>query len=197
MVIAYHAIWSAYGFWLPNEQRGSWSTEVWAPNLRRFGPATKTTERRSLANRRFDPALRRDMRDALKFPPVRFSREQIDCIARGFEHAIVQFNIVLFACAILWDHVHIVSQRHRETIEFVARVLKSAATRRLTEERLHPLAKHADESGRAPTPWAEGGWERYLNTEVEIVDAVDYVNRNPQKHDLPAQGWGFVKSFKH
>jgi hypothetical protein len=70
MVIAYHAVFSAYGFWPPNEQRGSWSTEVWAPNLRRFGPATKTTERRSLAHTDYDPHLRAAMRDALKYPPV-------------------------------------------------------------------------------------------------------------------------------
>jgi len=25
MVIAYHAIFSTYGFWLPNDPRGSWS----------------------------------------------------------------------------------------------------------------------------------------------------------------------------
>src|SRR4051812_14608983 len=42
MVKGYHAIFAGYGFWLPNEQRGSWSTEVWAPHLRQFGPATKT-----------------------------------------------------------------------------------------------------------------------------------------------------------
>ena len=83
MVIAYHAIWSAYGFWLPNEQRGSWSTEVWAPNLRQFGPATKTTERRSLANRPFDPALRREIRDALKHPPVRFSANRSTALRAG------------------------------------------------------------------------------------------------------------------
>lgn len=195
MVIAYHAIWSAYGFWLPNEQRGSWSTEVWPPHLRRFGPATKTTERRSLAQRPYDPNLRREMRDSLKFPAVRFTREQIEYIARGFAAAVERFGIALHACAILWDHVHVVSQRHREPIEFVARVLKSAATRQLTQDGLHPLAEFADASGRTPTPWAEGGWERYLNNAVEIDDVVQYVNGNPEKHGLPRQDWPFVKPF--
>lgn len=192
MVIAYHAAFSAYGFWLPNEQRGSWSAEVWAPKLRRFGPATKTDERKSLANRSYDRRRRAEMRSELKYPPVRFDLEQIEQIAKGFAEAVKRFDIKLYACAIVWDHVHIVPARHRETVEFMARVMKSAATRQLTSQGIHPLAEHADASGRAPTPWAEGGWERYLNHRSEIVDAVDYVNGNPRKHDLPDQHWDFV-----
>jgi REP element-mobilizing transposase RayT len=195
MVIAYHAIWSGYGFWLPNEDRGSWSTEVWAKNLRSFGPATKTIERHSLANRPYDPQRRQEMRASLKYPAVLFDVSQINAIGRGFAEAIERFNTILFACAILWDHVHIVCARHREPIEFVARVLKSAATRHLTNANLHPLAQFADEKGRTPTPWAEGGWERYLNYQREIVDAIGYVNGNPRKHDLDDQHWPFVKTL--
>ena len=193
MVIAYHAIWSAYGFWLPNEERGSWSTEVWAPQLRRFGDATKTDERRSVAHRGFDKDLRREMRAALQYPPVRFNCAQIDCVGRGINDAIDKFNIVLHACAVLWDHVHIISHRHKEDIEFIARVIKSAATRQLTREGMHPLARYVDNSGRTPTPWAKGGWERYLNQPMEIRDTSDYVNNNPEKHALPRQLWPFVK----
>ena len=192
MVIAYHAAFSAYGFWLPNEQRGSWSTEVWAPNLKRFGPATKTDERKSLAHRNYDRRLRAEMRRELKYPAVRFDLAQIEGIAAGFAEAVTRFDIRLYACAIVWDHVHIVPARHRETVEFMARMMKSAATRQLTSTGIHPLAARADATGRAPTPWADGGWERYLNDRDEIVDAVDYVNANPRKHDLPDQNWDFV-----
>ena len=38
-VLAYHLILTAYGFWLPNDPRGSWSDFVRAWELRRFGPA--------------------------------------------------------------------------------------------------------------------------------------------------------------
>jgi REP element-mobilizing transposase RayT len=192
MVLAYHAIWSAYGFWLPNDQRGSWSTEVWAPKLRAFGPATKTTERRSLAGKPFDRDLRREMRATLKYPPVRFTLAQIDSIARGFAASSEQFGFVLYACAIVWDHVHIVSKRHEYPIETVARILKLHATRQLTRDGIHPLARFAQLNQSAPTPWAKGGWKRYLNDNAEIEDAVDYVNGNPRKHGLADQRWSFV-----
>ena len=46
MVIAYHLILSAYGFWLPNDERGSWSDFVRSYELYAFGPATKADTRR-------------------------------------------------------------------------------------------------------------------------------------------------------
>src|SRR5205085_3300473 len=123
MVLAYHAIFAAYGFWLPNEQRGSWSTEVWAPHLQQFGPATKTTERRSLARQPFDRALRSEMRGALKFPAVSFTAKQIDAIGRGFSSIVDRFSMILFACAIMPDHVHVVFGRHEATVEYLVGVL--------------------------------------------------------------------------
>jgi hypothetical protein len=37
MVLAYHLIFSMYGFWLPNDPRGSWSEFVASWELFRFG----------------------------------------------------------------------------------------------------------------------------------------------------------------
>ncbi|MEX0776794.1 MAG: hypothetical protein WD042_13910 [Phycisphaeraceae bacterium] len=58
MVLAYHLVFCAYGLWLPNDPRGSWSDFVWAWELRRFGDATTTQARRSVAQREHDRALR-------------------------------------------------------------------------------------------------------------------------------------------
>ena len=196
MVIAYHATFAAYGFWLPNEGRGSWSTEVWAPHLKRFGEATKTTERRSLANRPHDRDRRRQMRDALLYPAVRFNQTQRDAIATGIADIIPKIDLHLLACAIMWDHVHVVTLRHREPIEEIVGYLKRAATRALTRAQVHPLAGYETSRGRIPTPWVEGGWNRYLNGWHEIVDAIGYVQANPRKCGLPPQRFGFVRDCK-
>jgi hypothetical protein len=56
-VLAYHLIITTYGFWLPNDPRGSWSDFVRAWELFLFGgPATRTQERRSLARDPHDVA---------------------------------------------------------------------------------------------------------------------------------------------
>ena len=62
MVLASHVIFSAYGFWLPNDPRGSWSTFVGSLELFRFGPATKVTTRRSVAHQPHDHVLREEER---------------------------------------------------------------------------------------------------------------------------------------
>jgi REP element-mobilizing transposase RayT len=197
MVIAYHAIFAAYGFWLPNEERGSWSTEVWAPHLKTFGPATKTTERRSLANRSFDREKRRAARDSLKYRPVRFNGLQARAIERGFADIAAKLNLQLYACAIMHDHVHIVPRRHRLPIEEIVGHLKRAATRELNREDLHPLADHRSARGRVPSPWVENGWFRYLDNEDAVVGAIDYVWSNPTKIGLRHQPWWFLTKHPH
>ena len=42
MVHGYHAIFGTYGFWLPNDPRGSWSDFVGAWELVRFGKPMKS-----------------------------------------------------------------------------------------------------------------------------------------------------------
>ncbi len=49
MIVGYHCIFGMYGFWLPNDPRGSWSDFVGSWNLFRYGSATKTTARTSVA----------------------------------------------------------------------------------------------------------------------------------------------------
>lgn len=57
-VLAYHLILSAYGFWLPNDPRGSWSEVVRSPDLMEYGEATKVDTHRSVAGRPHDRAKR-------------------------------------------------------------------------------------------------------------------------------------------
>ena len=38
MIIAWHLVWTCYGWWFPNDPRGSWSKETWQPRLKGLGP---------------------------------------------------------------------------------------------------------------------------------------------------------------
>jgi hypothetical protein len=101
MVIAYHVIFGAYGFWLPNDPRGSWSDFVGSWNLFRYGPATKTEETRSLAYEPHDHEKRRATKKALKYRPVEFTGIQARAIGRGFGNYVKSSGLVVRACAIL------------------------------------------------------------------------------------------------
>ncbi|HKD37079.1 MAG TPA: hypothetical protein VKB78_09770, partial [Pirellulales bacterium] len=86
MIHGYHVIWGAYGFWLPNDPRGSWSDFVGSWELARFGKATKTRERRDVDMVQWN-AWRAEAAKALNYPPVRFSGVQARSIGAGFATA--------------------------------------------------------------------------------------------------------------
>ncbi len=192
---AYHAIITAYGFWLPNDPRGSWSDWIRQWELLRYGPATKVATRRSLAARTHDPRLRQDAKSALRYPPVSFNGRQALAVATGFKRAIEESGYVVHACCILPEHAHFVVARHAYRIERIVGHLKGRATQELAAEGLHPLFDYRQASGDIPSPWARKGWSVFLHTDEEIRRAIDYVQRNPLKERKRLQRWSFVVSF--
>src|SRR5258708_31824557 len=101
MVLGHHIIFTAYGFWLPNDPRGSWSDFVASWDLFRYGEATKTDERRSVAHKPHDRKLREEAKAALKYPPVMFDNVQIQTIGDGISESARKGDLTVWACAIL------------------------------------------------------------------------------------------------
>jgi REP element-mobilizing transposase RayT len=184
-----------YGFWLPNDPRGSWSDFVRAWELRRFGPATKTRERRSLAREPHDIARRLEAKKYLARPQVHLTGLQARAVARGFARFVKRSGIQIYACAILPEHAHAVIKRHRYSIEEIARHLKADATTQLKLEGLHPFADAPYSNGALPSPWARKEWKCFLFDDSYIHNAIRYVNRNPTRESYPAQDWTFVTPF--
>jgi REP element-mobilizing transposase RayT len=195
MVIAYHIIITAHGFWLPNDPRGSWSDFVGAWELLRFGRATKVTTHRSLAHVPHDRELRRAAKRALKYPAVRFTPAQVQSIARGFARAIAESGYVVYACAIMPDHAHLVVAWHERTAEKITSHLKSFSTRHLRAEHLHPFEHFVRADGSVPEAWAEGLWKVFLFTPRDVQRAVRYVENNPPREGLPRQDWEFAVPY--
>jgi REP element-mobilizing transposase RayT len=185
MVLAYHVIFGAYGFWLPNDPRGSWSDFVACWELVQFGKATKTAERQSVAHVPHDRQLREEAKRALKYPPVAFSGRQALAVAQGFDRARTESSYIIYACSILPEHVHLVIGRNEDRrVERMVGHLKARATRQLSVDGLWPGDKRA--------VWGENAWKVFLNAPAEILAAVKYVEENPLKEGKAAQRWSFV-----
>ena len=191
-VRAYHLIITTYGFWLPNDPRGSWSTVVRAFELRRFGPATKTNERRSVAYEAHDRKLRFAAKRSLTRAPVRFTGVQARAVARGFGRSVERSGFVIHACAVMPDHAHLVIARHTYPIERIATQLKANATAQLVAENLHPFQHALYTDGTRPTPWARKQWAVFLFDDKAITRAIQYVNQNPTRASFNPQHWTFV-----
>ncbi len=189
-VVAYHSIISAYGFWLPNDPRGSWSDFVGSWDLLLAGgKATRIHTDRSVAAAPHDRSARLTVKRHLKAQPVKFTGIQARTIGQGMAGVIVTRQYAVHACAILPDHVHLVIARHARRIESIISELKFAATRQLYAEGLHPFQ---DWDGRRRiSAWAVGSWNVFLGID-DISHAVRYVENNPIKQGLPRQWWSFV-----
>jgi len=195
MVLGYHVILSAYGFWLPNDPRGSWSDFVRSWELFRFGRATKVDTRGSVAHRSHNHAARLSAKRALRYPPVHFTGRQACEIGQAFGEFASRSKVTIFACSILPEHVHLVIARHDYRVEQIANLLKGAATRRLVAGSLHPLAASALPDERIPAMWSRGLWKVFLDREHDVQRAIRYVERKPAREGRPPQKWCFVTTL--
>ena len=196
MILGFHFIFSAYGFWLPNDPRGSWSDTVRSFDLLRYGPATKTKATHSLAHKPHDHQRRFAAKQALRYPPVQFTGEQARAIAHGFAEASIESGYTIHALAVLPDHAHLVMRYCNRHVDEIASHLKSKATMTLSREGLHPMARFASSDGRRASPWARNHWCPFIDSHRQMEAAIEYVENNPAKAGLPRQHWRCVVSWE-
>ena len=176
MIIAYHAIFTTYGTWLPNDPRGSYSKEIYNDQLRLLGEIRygrqKPPPKKVLLKFYSEtvPALER---------PAFFINDLIrPVVAQGFEAVVRRLNIDIGACAIMNDHIHVLALRSQYKIEYIVNQLKGSATQALKLKQ---------------SPWTRGCWKVFINTNDALKMAIKYINANPARAGLHAQNWDFVK----
>lgn len=195
-MIAYHIILGMYGFWLPNDPRGSRSKFVWSDDLRKHGHATRVNTRHSRAGDPHDVEARLRAKKDLKFPEVKLTGEQAKAIADGIGEAVSKYEFRLFAFCILEQHAHCVAQSSSLTGKEIVREIKHYGGNRLTRSGLHPLYDYrAKNGGRIPSIWARGFWNVFIDTEVHLRTAIHYVEQNPVEDGKRQQHWSFVEKL--
>ncbi|MDP6543791.1 MAG: hypothetical protein QGH60_07340 [Phycisphaerae bacterium] len=176
VIIAYHTIFTTYGTWLPNDPRGSYSTAVYDAELQalgdvRYGRQDPQPDRNTL--RRFWTASR----GRTSRRPFFIDDSTRPIIAGGFARAVQLLTLTVRACAIMNDHVHLLSLRNEHRIEYVAGQFKAKATRALDLPQ---------------TPWAKGSWKVFIEDNETIASAARYIEMNPIKAGREPQHWEFV-----
>jgi len=87
MVIAYHAIFTTYGTWLPNDPRGSYSVQIYNQELRALGDiryGRQDPQPSKAALRRFHVAAA----PSLKRPPYFIDDTTRPVVAGGFAKVV-------------------------------------------------------------------------------------------------------------
>ena len=196
MIHGYHVILPMYGFWLPNDPRGSWSDYVRRWEIAKFGKPLKTLERRELNELTEEEIRDRDeAKAALCYPPVSISDDQAITVAEGFRIQTLKSNYTIWACAIMPEHTHMVLARHSYHVERMVNLLKGSTTTEMMKVGNHPLKSHAAPGERPPRMWSAHEWKVFLDSEDGIRQAIAYVERNPENEGKAQQSWNFVSPF--
>jgi REP element-mobilizing transposase RayT len=184
-----------YGYWLPNDPRGSWSDFVGRWELVQFGRPRRTVLKKSLSELiPQEISTRNAAQRALLYPPVTLSDDQVKSVAAGFADLVRKSGYTVWACAIMPQHAHLVIARHTYKVEQIATLLKGAATRQIVEDRHHPM-QHSEANGQLPSMWGRGCWKVYLDNDAAITNAIRYVEQNPIEEEKPKQDWQRVTLY--
>lgn len=185
IVIAYHLIWTVYGWWLPNDPRGSTSQSIASSVIASLGEL-------HFGRKRVQPASR-DVRafyqraaTLLRHPLLEIRDHAVDVAAAAFARVIAQHQYTCYACAIMSDHVHMLIRKHKHSAEQMIESLQSASRWALVEAHLRPTDHPV---------WTGGGWSVFLDHPDDVIRTIPYIDDNPIRMALPPQDWPFIVSY--
>jgi len=185
IVIAYHLIWTVYGWWLPNDPRGSTSHTISSERISALGTLHYGRKKVQPASRDVR-AFYQKATGVLKHPLLEVRGESVDHVASAFADVIEHQRYTCYACAIMPDHVHILLRKHKHRAEEMIDHLQNASRRVVDTDRWpsdHPV-------------WTNGGgWRVFLDHPDDVERTVPYIEENPKKMGLPDQHWPFVVPY--
>jgi REP element-mobilizing transposase RayT len=184
-VLAYHLVWTAYGWWLPNDLRGSMSRFIASDVLKQLGDLHHGRKRVQPAGRSIRQFYE-IAKDLLKFPLLTFAPQERDAIAMAFERVIDTCGYTCYAFALLTDHVHLVIRKHKHKAEEMIANFQEASRERV---------RHAGKRKFDHPVWGGPGWKVFLDSPEEIERTVRYVEQNPTKLWMAPQRWHFVTRY--
>jgi REP element-mobilizing transposase RayT len=185
MVAGYHLIWTAYGWWLPNDPRGSSSHEIRVEQIAELGElhhGRKRVQPLPAELRAFYEQAER----VLKHELLTFALDDFEVLAASFAKVIRERRYTCYACAIMPDHVHALIRRHRDYSEQMIDLLQQASRQAVIDARRRPTEHPV---------WGGPGWKVFLNTREDMERTIAYIENNPIKAGLPPQRWGFVTPY--
>jgi REP element-mobilizing transposase RayT len=185
IVIGYHLVWVAYGWWLPNDPRGSTSKEICCDVLKELGELYYGRKAVQPASREIR-SFYEQAEGKLKHPLRTFTPGCIEEIGFAFAGTIAEHRYTCYAAAIMPDHVHLLIRKHKHLAEVMIENFQDASRLRLRNSggftADHPV-------------WGGPGWKAYLDHPDEIRRTIRYIEDNPIKARQPVQIWGFVTPY--
>jgi REP element-mobilizing transposase RayT len=178
-------MWTLYGWWLPNDPRGSTSRTIRSDFVAELGDVHTGRKRVQPAGRDIR-AFYEQAAAVLRHPLLSFPPAEFPTIADAIGAAVVDSRYTCYACTIMPDHVHLLVRKHRDLAEEMIEKIQTLSRKRLVDMGLR-TADH-------PT-WTRGGWKVFLDHPDEVWRTIRDIEQNPIKMGLPIQHWPFVCAY--
>jgi REP element-mobilizing transposase RayT len=185
VIIGSHLILHGYGHWLPNDLRGSGSSEV---REEKFEPLGEI----HFGRKRIQPpreelkAFWREGEELLDHELFWFSATTRELIAASFAQVVARFGYTVWACAILKNHSHLVARRHKDDPETIWGRFADASRAAIRAAGLVDATHQV---------WSLRPYKVYLNSPSDVRGRIQYVNDNFEKERLPVQTYEFVQPY--
>lgn len=167
----YHICLSAYGLWLPGDERGHWS-EAWDEQLGYIEPHTLHPG---------DPVRKRMAEERMKYPPVRFSEQMIAVTEATLDHCQGQSDWRIAAASIELTHTHLLLTYTEREIDNVVKWLKDQTTK----------AIHRQTSHAGPV-WCKGRWRGFLFDPFHWRNTHAYIERHNVRRGVGPRPYSFL-----
>ncbi|MSR56860.1 MAG: hypothetical protein EXS05_04220 [Planctomycetaceae bacterium] len=185
LVIAYHLVWTAYGWWLPNDPRGSMSHWIADEEIERLGEAhygRKPIQPSRSTVRQFH----QQAAETLQYPLLKFEPAEFEIVAAGLARSIEAQRYTCYAAAVMPEHIHLVIRKHRDKAEEMIAKLQSVSRLHVMQTGLHDTSHPV---------WTTGGHKGFIDNPDRVRTTIRYIERNPVEDGLPAQHWPFVSEY--
>jgi hypothetical protein len=171
--IGYHFVKSAYGLWLPGDDRGSWSS-AWDDQIGYYEPHHLHEA---------DPVRLRMAEERMKHPAVCFDDTMTTAIADAIGDCVKKSNcgLSIAAFAIEFTHMHLAIPYSGKDIDNTAKWLADQTTKAVHKHTIH----------QGPV-WGKGKWCSFVFDIDHWMSTIAYIQRHNLRHGLPADPYPFI-----
>ena len=157
--LGYHYVKSAYGLWLPGDERGSWSA-AWDEEIGFIEPHTLHPG---------DPVRLRMAEERMKHPPVRLTDAMLAAVAEAIAECVAKSagGLAVAAAAIDSTHTHLLIRYSGRDIEITVKWLADQTTKAV-----HRRTRHG-----GPV-WCKGKWCSYVFESAYWDNIREYIERH-------------------
>ena len=168
IVIGHHLILHGYGHWLPNDPRGSGSTEIHQEKLADLGPVHFGRKKRQPARADLRE-FRRASEPLLDFSLLWFDDAKRQALAESISEVVSTRGYTVWACAVMRNHVHLCVRRHRDDAKTIWDKFAGHTSA--------GLRLFADVAAKHPV-WSQRPYKVFLYTPDDVRRVVAYIENN-------------------